>query len=96
MLKLFKSNDRILLLGATNEPWNAARPKLKKCYEKFVVVPTEQYADKFLIWQIGIQKRLGFTPNIEISSLARVNIEYSAASILNAIDQVLNTSRMNM
>lgn len=91
-----KADDRILILGATNEPWNAAMPKLKQCYEKFVLIPTEQYADKLLIWKKGIQQRVGFIPDIEISSLARVNIEYSTSSILNAIDQVLTTSRINM
>lgn len=69
---------------------------MKKCFEKFVLIPTEQYGDKFLIWQTGIQNQLGFIPDINISTLAKVNIEYSAAAILNAIDQVLTTSRLNM
>lgn len=95
IISSLKPTDRVLLLGATDEPWNASKSLMQKCYDKFVLVPTEQYADKFLIWQITIRNRIGFIPNIEISSLARVNIDYSVASILKAIDQVLTTSRIN-
>lgn len=81
-------------MGATDEPWNASKTKMKKIYEKFLLIPTEQYADKFLIWQIAIRNRIGFIPNIEISSLARVNIDHSIHDILNSIDQVLTPARL--
>lgn len=82
-------------MGATNEPWNAPISKMRKCFEKFMHFPTEHYADKFVIWQTALRNRLGLIPNFEFSSLVEVNLDYSVAAILNAIDQVLTTSRMN-
>lgn len=92
-MKGIKSNDKVLLIGITNQPWNSMTRKMQKCYKKFLLCPFENYADKFLLWRNGIQHRLGFIPNVDCSALAKVTVKYSAASIMAAIDKVLTDKR---
>lgn len=92
--KCIKPDDKIMLIGTTNEPWLANAKQMEKIFEKRLLCPSNDYSLTFQLWRNGIGRKLRTDPMISLSSLARVTTKYAAADILACIELVLNDKRM--
>lgn len=47
MLKLLKPNDRILIVGTTQRPFDAELQPFCRVYQKIILVPRPDYASRY-------------------------------------------------
>lgn len=82
-----------MLIGTTNEPWNAPPGKMKKIYEKIILCPGTEYGSALLTWQNGLFNKFGVDREMDLSALAKVTQYYGTQQIFNNIDTIVNLRR---
>lgn len=93
ILKPIKQEDKIMLIGTTNEPWNSALGKMKKCYEKILLLPRADYGNAFITWRQELLKLLGVPRDICLSPLAMVSQGFSTGDIIECIQKSVDIRR---
>ncbi|KAF4112039.1 dynein regulatory complex protein 11 isoform X2 [Onychostoma macrolepis] len=96
VLKSIKPEDRVLVVGTTRRPFDADIKPFCKVYKKIILIPRPDYASRFILWKELLQAggaQLG--PKLDLSSLAKVTDGYTQGHILQAIQTVLNSHRLN-
>ncbi|XP_042581585.1 dynein regulatory complex protein 11-like isoform X3 [Cyprinus carpio] len=96
VLKSIKPEDRVLVVGTTRRPFDADIKPFCKVYKKIILIPRPDYASRFTLWKELLQAggaQLG--PKLDLSSLAKVTDGYTQGHILQAIQTVLNSHRLN-
>ncbi|XP_051986459.1 dynein regulatory complex protein 11 isoform X1 [Xyrauchen texanus] len=95
-LKSIKPEDRVLVVGTTHRPFDADIKPFCKVYKKIILIPRPDYASRFTLWKEMLQARgaqLG--PKLDLSSLAKVTDGYTQGHILQAIQNVLSSFRLD-
>ncbi len=96
--KLVKSigpNDRVMLMGTSNEPWNCKFGKFKKCFEKFVIFPgAMDYSTSFLVWHKSMVKIN--LHDFDCSTIANLTRRYGPGDIIEIIEKQLSLRRRMM
>lgn len=93
ILKLIKPEDRIMLLGTSSQPW-AAQTKMKKCYEKSILIPRSDYGSVYTFWKKLLMPYHGVDKNIDLSCLSKVTVKYPFGVIKEAVEQVMVPRRI--
>ncbi|XP_039182161.1 dynein regulatory complex protein 11 isoform X3 [Crotalus tigris] len=94
ILKTLKTEDRILIIGTTNRPFDADIKPFCKVYKKIILVPRPDYASRFVLWKHFIQQNGGLlSKQLNISCLAQVSDGYAQGPILRAVQAVLTERR---
>ncbi|XP_050080135.1 dynein regulatory complex protein 11 [Anopheles maculipalpis] len=93
IVKQLKPEDKVLLVATTNQPWLAKVGPLKKCFEKFLLLPRPDYGSTVLLWQCALRRFPTVPRDFELSALAKVTTGYSAGQILRCVKEVLNIRR---
>ncbi|XP_049835156.1 IQ and AAA domain-containing protein 1-like, partial [Schistocerca gregaria] len=92
IVKKIKGEDRVLLLGTSSQPW-AAGPKLSKAYEKFVLLPRNDYGTVRAIWHSELMAYHGVSREIDLSGLTQMTVGYTLPAIRSAVQQTLTVER---
>ncbi|XP_053659655.1 IQ and AAA domain-containing protein 1-like [Anopheles marshallii] len=93
IVKQLKPEDKVLLVATCNQPWLAKVGPLKKCFEKFLLLPRPDYGSTVLLWQYALGHFLTVPRDFDVSALAKVTTGYSAGQILRCVKEVLNVRR---
>lgn len=93
IMKSFKPEEKIMLIGVSNQPWNGAMAKMKKVYEKNILIPASEYGSTLLTWRAGLMNKFGIDKTMELSALTRVTTEYRTKQILDTCDRIVNMKR---
>lgn len=93
ILKPIKPADKIMLIGTSNEPWNSALGKMKKCYEKILLLPKTDYANAFITWHKKLLELPGVPREICVSPLAMVTQGLSSGQIIKSIEDSVGVRR---
>uniref|UniRef100_A0A182SLF4 ATPase AAA-type core domain-containing protein n=1 Tax=Anopheles maculatus TaxID=74869 RepID=A0A182SLF4_9DIPT len=93
VVKQLKPEDKVLLVGTTNQPWLAKVGPLKKCFEKILLLPRPDYGSTILLWQCALRRFPTVPRDFELSALAKVTTGYSAGQIIRCVTEVLNIRR---
>ncbi|PIK45491.1 putative IQ and AAA domain-containing protein 1 [Apostichopus japonicus] len=95
VLKLFKPEDRILLVGTSRCPFESEMKGLAGVFQKMILIPRPDYASRNLLWRSLIPKSKGIlSEHLDISSLAKVTDGYTQKHIVTACQQVLTDRRV--
>lgn len=92
IVKPLKITDKIFVVGTTDIPWQA-KGKIKKCFEKVILIPRTDYGTAYLTWRKTILNFNGMPRDLEFSPLALVTREYETGDMVNACRDVLNVKR---
>ncbi|KFB37815.1 AGAP011743-PA-like protein [Anopheles sinensis] len=95
IVKQLKPEDKILLVATSDAPWLAKVGPLKKCFEKFLLLPRPDYGSTVLLWQHALRRfGVGVPRDIDLSALATATRGcYSAGQILRCTREVLGIRR---
>ncbi|NWW46396.1 DRC11 protein, partial [Pedionomus torquatus] len=102
-LKALKAQDRVLLVGTTNRPFDANLKPFCKVYQKIILVPRPDYASRYgkyfkrfsLLWKHIILQNGGTITNLlNISCLAKVSDGFTQGHIVQAVQAVLTELRL--
>ncbi|XP_067612824.1 dynein regulatory complex protein 11 isoform X2 [Eurosta solidaginis] len=94
ILKHIKKNDRILLLGTTDAPWSA-NPKMRRIFQKVLLIQSCDYGTSFLLWLEILANYAGedSVDDYVYSALAKVFKEYISGDTTDNISETLNVRR---
>ncbi|KAI1899773.1 hypothetical protein AGOR_G00065200 [Albula goreensis] len=96
VLKSIKPEDRVLIVGTTRRPFDADLKPFCKVYKKIILIPRPDYATRLTFWTRVLQERCGWlTPELDLSSLAKVTDGYTQGHILKAVQAVLSQRRLD-
>uniref|UniRef100_A0A663FB26 IQ motif containing with AAA domain 1 n=1 Tax=Aquila chrysaetos chrysaetos TaxID=223781 RepID=A0A663FB26_AQUCH len=94
-LKALKAQDRVLLVGTTNRPFDANLKSFCKVYQKIILIPRPDYASRFVLWKhIILQNGGAITNLLNISCLAKVSDGFTQGHIIQAVQAVLSELRL--
>ncbi|KAG4065986.1 hypothetical protein HA402_001233 [Bradysia odoriphaga] len=90
--KGIKKNEKVLLIGTTNQPFSAKPGPFRKTFEKVAVCYGPDYSSTLLAWQ-KVLPPMGVDPEFDYSTLAKMTKYYQMSQILSAPKKVLNLER---
>lgn len=93
IVKPIKKEEKIMLMGTTNEPWKCPVGKMKKCYEKIFLMPRTDYGNTFITWRQKLLQLFSIPRDICISPLAKVTQGISTGQIFKCIEEVVDLRR---
>ncbi|XP_034862687.1 dynein regulatory complex protein 11 isoform X1 [Mirounga leonina] len=94
ILRLLKPDDRILIVGTTQRPFDAELQSFCRVYQKIILVPRPDYASRLVLWRQIIQRHGGIITNaLNISSLAKVTDGFTQGHIVEVVQGVLTDRR---
>ncbi|KAM4836385.1 dynein regulatory complex protein 11 isoform 2-T2 [Thomomys bottae] len=94
-LKLLKPDDRILIVGTTQRPFDAELQSFCRVYQKIILVPRPDYASRYVLWKKIIQQQRGVLNNgLNISCLAKVTDGFTQGHIVEVVKTVLTDRRI--
>ncbi|XP_053569472.1 dynein regulatory complex protein 11 [Bombina bombina] len=93
-LKSLKSEDRILVVGTSQRPFDAEIKPFCKIYKKIVLIPRPDYAARLVLWKQLISHRAGsLGMSLNFSALAKVTDGFTPSHMVQAVEAVLNERR---
>ncbi|XP_066521553.1 dynein regulatory complex protein 11 isoform X1 [Hoplias malabaricus] len=96
VVKSIKAEDRVLLVGTSQRPFDADLKALCKVYKKIILIPRPDYASRFILWkELLVERGAQVGPTLDLSSLAKVTDGYTQGHILQAIRSVLSSRRLS-
>ncbi|KAL8567498.1 hypothetical protein ACOMHN_010089 [Nucella lapillus] len=94
-MKTVKPEDRLLLVGTSQCPFEAEMKPLLACYQRLILIPRPDYASRHLLWRKLISKSSGVLHcTFDVSSLAKVTDGYTPGHMVTAMQQVLTERRI--
>ncbi|XP_028606167.2 IQ and AAA domain-containing protein 1-like [Podarcis muralis] len=94
-LNLLKAEDRVLLMGTSNQPYLADIKGLCKTYERILLIHRPDYASRYVTWKRLVERHGGVvTSTLDLSALAKVSDGYSQGSMAEAVKSVLSERRL--
>ncbi|XP_074857538.1 dynein regulatory complex protein 11 isoform X2 [Carettochelys insculpta] len=95
ILKSLKAEDRVLVVGTTQRPFDADLRPFCKFYQKIILIPRPDYASRFVLWKhIILQHGGAITKSLNISCLAKVSDGFTQGHIVYAVQTVLSERRL--
>ncbi|GAB1866288.1 DRC11 protein [Camponotus japonicus] len=97
LLKLVKSiagEDRILLIGTSNKPWDGDQKLLYQTYDKIIYIPRPDYGTVSLIWKDLLYKYSGINRQFDTSAITKACDGFTVGTVLATINEMMTTKRM--
>ncbi|XP_028127821.2 dynein regulatory complex protein 11-like [Diabrotica virgifera virgifera] len=93
IIKGIKPADRVLVLGLTNQPW-AAQGKLRKIFERHILVPRTGYNSVYMYWRELLMRYPGVDRNFNVTALAKVTKDYPLPVLREVLEYILVPRRI--
>lgn len=71
------TEDRVLFVGTSRNPWEAEQKLLFQCYQKVIQIPRADYGSISMMWRMKLHKAGALTPRLDLSCLSRVSDSYT-------------------
>ncbi|KAK3566242.1 hypothetical protein QTP86_030030 [Hemibagrus guttatus] len=95
ILKSIKAEDRVLIIGTTNNPHGADLKSLCKLYTKIILIPRPDYASRFVMWKELIRRNGGVvTSALDLSSMAKISDGYTQGHMVRVVKGILTEWRI--
>ncbi|XP_062854919.1 dynein regulatory complex protein 11 [Trichomycterus rosablanca] len=97
ILKSIKSEDRVLIVGTTDNPLSADLKALSKIYTKIVLIPRPDYASRYVMWKELIRRNDGDVSSaLDLSSLAKITDGYTQGHMVRVVRGILTERRVQL
>ncbi|KAK9869258.1 hypothetical protein WA026_003009 [Henosepilachna vigintioctopunctata] len=93
MVKTIRPDDRVMLLGISSQPW-LAQAKMKKLYERVILIPRSDYGSLYLYWRHLMMPYHSVDRNMDLSCLARLTANYPLGVLKEVTTQVMTPARI--
>ncbi|XP_060788741.1 dynein regulatory complex protein 11 [Neoarius graeffei] len=95
ILKTIKGQDRVLIVGTTNNPLKADIKAMCKVYTKIILIPRPDYTSRFVMWKELIRRNGGVvTSALDLSSLAKISDGYTQGHMVHVVKEILTEKRI--
>lgn len=86
--------DRVILIGTTNAPWDADQKLLQQTYNRFIYMPKPDYGALSHAWRELLSQYSGVHRNFDTGAMAKVSDGYTIGSVAGCIRDVITCKRM--
>ncbi|XP_026217100.1 dynein regulatory complex protein 11-like isoform X2 [Anabas testudineus] len=94
-LKTLKPEDRVLVIGTTQRPFDAKVKPFCKVYKKIILIPKPDYSSRLALWtELLHAEGVELGPSLDLSSLAKITDGFTPGHILKVIRSVLRPHRL--
>ncbi|XP_029661552.1 dynein regulatory complex protein 11 isoform X2 [Formica exsecta] len=94
LVKSITGEDRVLLIGTSNKPWDGDQKLLYQTYDKVIYIPRPDYGTVSLIWKDLLYKYSGINRQFDTSAMAKACDGFTIGAVLATINEVMTTKRM--
>ncbi|XP_069790497.1 dynein regulatory complex protein 11-like isoform X2 [Narcine bancroftii] len=95
ILKSMKAEDRVLIIGTTQRPFEAELKSFCRTFQKIVLIPRPDYTARFVLWKSIIEQNGGILTNsLDLSSLAKITDGYTQGHLIQAAKDILTERRI--
>ncbi|KAJ1187789.1 hypothetical protein NDU88_004559 [Pleurodeles waltl] len=95
ILKSLKAEDRVLIVGTTERPFDADIKSFCKIYKKVILIPRPDYASRLVLWKHLILQHGGsITSSLNLSCLAKITDGFTPGHMVQAAQNVLSERRI--
>lgn len=93
LVKNFCTEERIMLIGATNCPWEADQKLLAQVYQKFLIIPKPDYSSRFALWTHLLGEYNAISWQFDYSGVTKISDGYSIGAIVETVNEVMTVKR---
>lgn len=83
-----------VISGITGKPWAAQAAKLKKTFERNILIPRPDYGSLYMYWRELLMPYHGIDRNINVTNLATVTINYPFPVIKDVVSRIMTARRI--
>ncbi|KAK9309172.1 hypothetical protein QLX08_001123 [Tetragonisca angustula] len=94
LVKSITSEDRVILIGTSNSPWDGDQKLLYQTYDKVIYIPRPDYGSMSLIWKDLLYKHPGINRQFDTSVMAKICDGFTVGTVLASINEVMTTKRI--
>ncbi|CAH1159710.1 unnamed protein product [Phaedon cochleariae] len=94
IIKTITPADRVLVLGISGKPWTGQAGKMKKAFEKNILIPRPDYNSIYLYWQDLLMSYNGIDRNFNITALTKVTTNYPLPVLKTVLEEIMTTRRI--
>ncbi|XP_011352378.1 dynein regulatory complex protein 11 isoform X2 [Ooceraea biroi] len=88
------AEDRVLIVGTSNKPWDGDQKLLFQAYDKVIYIPRPDYGSMSLVWKDLLYKYSGISRQFDTSAMAKACDGFTIGTVLAVLDEVMTTKRM--
>ncbi|KAK4877607.1 hypothetical protein RN001_010113 [Aquatica leii] len=94
IIKNFSPEDRVMLIGVTNCPWESDQKLLQQVYQKYLIIPRGGYSSRYLVWKELLGKYTAISWQFDFSGMSRISDGYTVGSLIETVNEVITVKRM--
>ncbi|CAL7939548.1 unnamed protein product [Xylocopa violacea] len=94
LVKSITSEDKVILIGISNLPWDGDQKLLYQTYDKIIYIPRPDYGTMSLIWKELLYKHSGINRQFDTSAMAKLCDGFTVGTVLTSINEVMTTKRI--
>ncbi|XP_053974320.1 dynein regulatory complex protein 11 isoform X1 [Hylaeus volcanicus] len=94
LVKNITNEDRVILIGTSNSPWDGDQKLLYQTYDKVIYVPRPDYGTMSIVWKDLLYKYSGISRQFDTSAMAKICDGFTIGTVLTSINEVMTTKRM--
>ncbi|CAG9833940.1 unnamed protein product [Diabrotica balteata] len=94
VIKNFSPEDRVMLIGTSNFPWECDQKLLQQVYQKFIMIPPPNYSSRYTAWSNLLGQYMPVNWQFDMGLMTRISDAYTIGSIISTINEVMTVKRM--
>ncbi|XP_044579210.1 dynein regulatory complex protein 11 [Cotesia glomerata] len=94
LVKSFINEDRVILVGTSNAPWDGDQKLLYQTYDKVIYIPRPDYGSMSMLWKDLLYKYSGISRQFDTSAMSKICDGFTVGTVIAAINEVMTTKRM--
>ncbi|XP_012261688.2 dynein regulatory complex protein 11 [Athalia rosae] len=94
LVKGITCEDRVILIGTSNSPWDCDQKLLYQTYDKVIFVPRTDLGTMSSIWKDLLYKYAGISRQFDTSAMTKICDGFTVGTVLQSIKEVMTTKRM--
>ncbi|XP_050294675.1 dynein regulatory complex protein 11 [Anthonomus grandis grandis] len=94
IVKNFCAEDRVILLGVTDCPWESDQKLLQQVYQKFFLIPRPTYSSRYFLWTHLLSQYMAVSWKFDTSVMSKISDGYTVGSIVSTVKEVITVKRM--
>lgn len=94
LIKTISPEDRVVLIGVTQFPWEAEQKALQQTYNRFMYIPRPDYGTLSYAWKELLSTYSGVHRQFDTAIMAKISDGYTIGAIVKTIQEVITCKRM--
>ncbi|XP_066140976.1 IQ and AAA domain-containing protein 1-like [Euwallacea fornicatus] len=95
IVKNFSPEDRVILIGVSDNPWESDQKMLQQVYQKFLMIPRPNYSSRYFIWTHLLSQYMSVSCiKFDTSVMSKISDGYTVGSIVATVAEVITVKRM--